>query len=144
MTQVDFYILPDSKTAARQHFVCRLVEKIQGLGQSVCVATENEEQTRGLDDMLWAYNPTSFIPHSACTGSNDHSAQVWLSHGGDFGEHHNVLINLRNQLPEHFSRFERLSEVVIQDDAVLKSSRESYRFYQERGYPIRNHDMRKR
>lgn len=143
MTQVDFYILPEPDLAARYHFVCRLVEKVYSLGQTVCIATEDETETRALDEMLWAHNPPSFIPHSHCL-ADEGDSQVWLSHTQDFASHHNVLINLRSKLPEHFSRFERLSEVVVQEKSVLTTTRASYRFYQERGYPIRNHDMRKR
>ena len=44
------------------------------------------------------------------------------------------------QPPPFFSRFERLAEIVGVDDAA--AGRERYKFYRERGYELRAHDMR--
>jgi len=56
---------------------------------------------------------------------------------------HDVLINTSGKLLEdHFSRFHRLVEVVVQMPPVLKQTRAAYQFYKARGYPIRSHDLR--
>jgi len=60
------------------------------------------------------------------------------------GQHHDVLINLAAEIPEYFSRFERVFEVVSQDPAVLNATRSHYKFYQDRGYPLKRHDLRDR
>ncbi|MCV6625172.1 MAG: DNA polymerase III subunit chi [Cellvibrionaceae bacterium] len=145
MTKVDFYILPEPEARARQQFACRLVEKVFRMGQDVCVLADDEAACRSFDALLWAYNPTSFIPHSACVNGQQPGAaeKVWVTHGDNFHHHHHLLINLSCKQPPHFSRFERLAEIVVQQDEVLNNSRQRYRFYQERGYPIRNHDMRR-
>lgn len=145
MTQVDFYILPEPQLGARQNFACRLVEKVFRLGHDVCVLTENDEQSLAFDQLLWGHNPTSFIPHSSCAKAKTpgDGEKVWITHGEEFHHHHNVLINLSCKQPPHFSRFERLIEIVVQEESVLNHSRERYRFYQERGYPLNNHDMRR-
>lgn len=147
MTRVDFYILPEAGLDARHNFACRLVEKMYRLSQGVCVLTPNAQQCSDFGQRLWAYNPTSFIPHRCrTTQSSDKHAledQVWITHGDELLDHHNVLINLSSEQPAHFSRFERLLEIVVTDKDVVQTSRERYRFYQERGYPIANHDMRR-
>jgi DNA polymerase-3 subunit chi len=51
-------------------------------------------------------------------------------------------VNLHAQTPPFFSRFERLAEIVGIDDA--EAGRERYRFYRERGYELRAHDMSER
>ena len=54
----------------------------------------------------------------------------------DAGDHQGLLLNLSKTTPPYFSRFERLSEVVIQEQESLQSSRERFSFYKSRGYPI--------
>ena len=53
-----------------------------------------------------------------------------------------LLINLSHQVPEFFSRFERVTEIVVQSPAVTESTRNNYRFYRDRGYPLESHDLR--
>src|SRR5690606_2514629 len=52
MTQVDFYILPDSQAEARWQFACRLIEKAHRLGHRILVATDSSEDAQHLDQLL--------------------------------------------------------------------------------------------
>ena len=52
-----------------------------------------------------------------------------------------VLINLAPAVPEFFSRFERLVECVDQDAQITARSRERYRFYRDRGYALKMHNI---
>jgi DNA polymerase-3 subunit chi len=141
MTQVDFYILPEQSTERRQLFACRLVEKAFKLGHKVYIHSESAEQASQLDDLLWNYRPSSFLPHQ-CT-RQDSVAQIEIGFGEDPGHHHDVMINLGLEIPEFFSRFQRLSEIVVTDPQVTTATRANYKFYRDRGYPLQSHDMRK-
>jgi DNA polymerase-3 subunit chi len=55
--------------------------------------------------------------------------------------HCEVLLNLAAETPPAFESFERLLEVVAQDDAGRSSARERYRYYRDRGYKIADHDL---
>lgn len=134
MTQVDFYVLPDSTNEARWLFACRLVEKVYKMGMDVLVALDTAEQAQAFDQLLWSFKPESFIPHQLIGGA--HSAPVQISYTDVTGDHHGLLLNLSNGIPAYFSRFNRLSEIVIQEDTALKTSRERFSFYKGRGYPI--------
>ena len=57
--------------------------------------------------------------------------------------HDEVLLNLRPEWPPFFSRFQRLIEIVSLDDEDRAAARERYRFYRDRGYEIRTHDLSK-
>ena len=59
------------------------------------------------------------------------------------GDHQDVLINLCEEIPDFFSRFERCMEIVIQQPVVLENTRKHFAFYRERGYPLNTHDLRK-
>ena len=53
-----------------------------------------------------------------------------------------VLLNLRPEWPPFFGRFERLVEIVSAGDEDDKRlARERFKFYRDRGYEIRTHDL---
>lgn len=134
MTQVDFYILPDFTQEARRAFACRLIEKVYRMGMDILILLDNKEEAQAFDQLLWSFKPESFIPHQLIGEQNP--APVQITYTEEFGEHHGLLLNLSNNIPAWFSRFERLSEIVIQEERSLKISRERFSFYKERGYPI--------
>lgn len=142
MTEVDFYVLESDSQAARWSFACRLAEKAVRQGNKVMIATENEAASRELDQLLWSFRPESFVPHIVLGDGDSGSVPVVISHDGDDVQHHDVLVNIRASLPQQFSRFKRLAEIVVQDETVLQATRTNYAFYKERGYPIKTHKLK--
>jgi DNA polymerase-3 subunit chi len=55
--------------------------------------------------------------------------------------HQDVLVNLGAAVPEGFERFERLIEVVTQDDEDRQRARLRWKHYADRGYAITRHDL---
>jgi DNA polymerase-3 subunit chi len=51
------------------------------------------------------------------------------------------MINLNLTVPDFVGRFSRVMEVVVQAPAVRDPLRASYKFYQDRGYPLNNNRM---
>ena len=138
MTHIDFHILQDTSVEARWLYVCRFIEKVERLGHSILVVVDTEAEAHELDDLLWSFKPESFIAHQIIGG--DEEAKVEITFTNKAGDHHDVLINLGSQIPDYFSRFDRVSEVVIQEPNVLQNTREHYKFYKQRGYPITQHN----
>jgi DNA polymerase-3 subunit chi len=141
MTQIDFHILQDTSVEARWLYVCRFIEKVERLGHSILVVVDSLDQAQELDDLLWSFKPESFIAHQIIGGDEEAKVEITYStsSGIEHGDHHDVLINLSSQIPEFFSRFARLAEIVIQEPKILENTREHYRFYKQRGYPISQH-----
>jgi DNA polymerase-3 subunit chi len=137
MTQIDFHILQDASVESRWLYVCRFIEKVERLGHSILVAVDTLEEAQELDDLLWSFKPESFIAHQIIGG--DEEVKVEITFTANAGEHHDVLINLSSQIPEYFSRFARAAEIVIQEPKILENTREHYKFYKQRGYPITQH-----
>ena len=53
-----------------------------------------------------------------------------------------MLINLGAEIPRVFGRFERVAELVDQRPELLSQSRERFRFYRERGYELKTHQLK--
>lgn len=141
MTRVSFYVLGDNTTEdARLEFACRLAEKAWRAGNRIFIAVNSEPEAEALDQLLWQFRPESFVPHN-CEHQQLPSTAVVIGCGEDCGDHHDLLINLRSKIPSHFSRFERLAEVVSQTPDVLHETREHFAFYRQRGYPVETHNI---
>ncbi|MFT5085006.1 MAG: DNA polymerase-3 subunit chi [Lentisphaeria bacterium] len=142
MTQIDFHVMQHAASLdAQRHYACRLAEKAVNLGNRVMIATANDHESQVMNDLLWSFKPESFVPHGLVGDTASNDASVLISHDDD-DTHHDVLINLRPGVPEQFSRFKRLIEIVIQEQSSLKGSRKNYAFYQTRGYPIKTHKLK--
>lgn len=103
------------------------------------LATRDEGESQHIDQLLWSFRPESFVPHHLAQQNID--SPVLISHHEDDNRHHDLLINLRTDIPPQFSRFNRLVEIVIQDERDKVFTREHYSFYKERGYPIETHTL---
>jgi len=139
MTQVDFYIHVDDKLQT----LCTLAAKALARNLRVLVLTPDPRTTEEIDRLLWTHPPIGFLPHCR---SHDRLAPITpiiVDHVAEPIVHEQVLINLHAQCPPVFSRFERVIEIVGTDDTDRELARERYRFYRDRGYDIRNHDMSK-
>jgi DNA polymerase-3 subunit chi len=143
MTRIDFYILPAPNKEDRYAFACKLIEKAYHLGHRILIHADSEAEAKALDELLWSYRESAFLPHAMLDPENPTRPSVEIHWNEDCADHDDLLVNLSNHLPEHFSRFQRVAEVVVQDEAVLKSTRYNYKFYQDRNYPLNRHDMRK-
>jgi DNA polymerase-3 subunit chi len=141
MTRVDFYILKDMGDSARALFACRLTEKAVQQGHQVYINTESAMQLQQIDDLLWTFRAGSFLPHAVDDGEDNGEQPVLLAHGREPQDSHDVLVNLSNDVPPFFSRFNRVAELVGGDEAQRAGARNRYRFYKDRGYTLHTHEI---
>ena len=144
MTRVDFYVLPDSSADNRNSLICKLAEKAFRHDKPVFIHADDVTLLEQLDHHLWHFRGDSFVPHRLVNANEENnlidSDPVQLSAGQPANDRR-ILINLAHKVPTFFSRFERALEIVNQSDAVRETARERYRFYQQRGYPLKTHKM---
>jgi len=140
MTRIDFYVLPDDSREQQYKFACRLAQKASKQGLRVYIHTESEEQSKELDDLLWSFSASSFVPHTLLA-SECANNPVYINHSGDPLDIHGVLINLAQHTPDCFTRFERFAEIVNQNDVIKQGGRERFKFYKSRGYPLQTHKL---
>jgi DNA polymerase-3 subunit chi len=135
MTSIDFY----THVADRLSIAARLVAKAAAAHSHVRVLTPDAATTEALDHLLWTTPPTGFVPHCRMDSPLAAQTPVWIDHRMEHAGAAAVLVNLHTDTPPFFSRFERLIEIIGADDAV--AGRMRYKFYRERGYAMRAHDM---
>ena len=142
MTQVDFYVLNPNASGNRYLLACRIAVKAWAKGRRVLIHTRSTEDAKHMDRLLWTFRDQSFVPHGLIENTNPELNPVLISSTGDAGAEHDVLVNLADEVPNFFSRFERVAECVDSDESVRLGGRERFRFYRDRGYPLKTHEIK--
>jgi DNA polymerase-3 subunit chi len=142
VTEVAFHFnLPD-----KAGYLCRLLRKMTGRGAHAVVLAEAAELGR-LDSLLWTFSPHDFLAHCrsdagpATLASSPVVLAERLSAAPFDAGISPVLVNLAPAVPDGFEKFERLIELVGEDDEDRRHGRLRWKFYQDRGYPIQRHDL---
>jgi DNA polymerase-3 subunit chi len=135
MTRIDFHSDVPDKIA----YTCRLVRKARTANCRIVLLTRDHADLAALDEALWTFSETDFLPHTAAGDELSPDTPVILT-DNDTADvpHHEVLINLSGNTPAHFARFERMIEIIAADEADRTAGRERFRFYKQRGYTL-NH-----
>ena len=138
MTEVAFHFNVPDKLA----YSCRLLRKAWGSGARVVVTAEPELLGR-LDQLLWTFSALEFVPHCQLSAPPTTVAvtPVLLASALDACPHHEVLVNLGQQIPAGFERFERFIELVSSDPQDRAAARGRWKHYQDRGYALQTHDL---
>lgn len=140
MTELAFHFnLPDKLS-----YACRLLRKASRAGARV-VVTGEAEQLQQLDVALWTFAPLEFVSH--CTAQAPaqmvQASAVVLARDLEQTPHTQILLNLGAEVPRGFERFERLIELVSQQDVDRQAARARWRHYAGRGYAMVRHDWRR-
>lgn len=131
--QVDFYLLTQADESSKLQYACRLLQKAY-LSQHKCyVCASNESQLSALDEMLWTFSDTSFIPHrcyqAATPAWHDYPVQLGLQVCQD--EAVTLVLNLHaTQIPA-IDKVSRVLELVGADEQDKHSARKRFAYYRK-------------
>ena len=146
MTSVDFYILASGSDMSCEMLACRLAEKAYTKNHRVYLHTGSQNDAQGVSELLWTFSQGSFLPHQMADEKAPLLSPITIgfdSHAfsGNRLEDYDVMINLSQDISRYFSRFTRVAEIVGSEEDARTQSRERYRFYRERGYPLNSHEL---
>ena len=140
MTGIDFHFNTPDKVG----YACRLLRKaVAGRGAQVVVVGDADVLS-AVDLALWQLSPADFIAHcdiDAEAGILARSPVVLAGRKDAPLPHRQVMLNLGADVPSGFERFERLIDIVSNDDADRQIARTRWRHYADRGYAITRHDF---
>ena len=138
MTNIIFYRIKGDFNSLLL-FACELTNKAYQKKISVLINTSEESISKKIDEKLWSFDSVSFIPHDI---ESEPSSTIAINHELNPGRHDQLLINLSDSsTPRWFSRFQKVIEIVYDEQEVINNKRKQYSFSQSRGYPITYHDL---
>jgi DNA polymerase-3 subunit chi len=141
VTEIDFHFNAPDKIG----HTCRLLRKaVTGRGARL-VVTGGAPLLEAVDAALWQLAPSDFVAHCR-SDAEAHVAErspvlLTPTPGDALPQQRPVLVNLGDDVPTGFERFDRLIEIVTGDDADRQAARRRWRHYADRGYAIRRHDL---
>lgn len=140
MTKIFFY----HGMNERLPYALRLIAGAWAQKKAITIYAPERGMAQQLDQLLWTQQATGFIPH--CLGDSPLAAEtpILIARSEEELERSTQdqrLLNLSDELPPGFARFESLVEVVSQEEAVRNSGRERVKFYRERGYEVQFKDI---
>ncbi len=130
MTRIIFlHGVPDRFAAA-----ARWAAEAWGVRRPVMIFAPQSDAAERIDRVLWTQGATGFVPHCRADSPLATETSILIATQLDAIAHDRCLINLGNEIPPGFSRFEELIEIISTDEAVRLPARERFKFYRERGY----------
>ena len=136
MTKIDFHVLPAQGRRQHDLYVCALVQQAFRDGRRVHIHCLDADMTTAIDDLLWTFHDTSFVPHAVIGGADAAAAPVLIAATLEPPATTDLLVNLHVDVPPFFSQFEQVVETTGEDDQAKALARGRYKFYKDRGYPI--------
>ena len=137
MTEVKFFFNVDSRLG----FACRLSKAAMDQGKKLIVYAPDEARASEFDRLLWSYAQHSFVPHVRADHTLAKMTPIVIANANSDLPHHDALLNLDDEPPPYFTRFEFLREVVSTDGDDRAKARERLKFYKSRGFTIQIQDM---
>jgi DNA polymerase-3 subunit chi len=124
-------------------YTARLIRKAVGSGAKVAVLSKAQQQQQ-LDAALWSLSAIDFLAHCAPGAGllmEELSPVLLLTALNGVASHHTVLVNLLQTVPQGFERYERVIEIVSNDDDDRHMARERWKQYTQAGFLIKRHDL---
>lgn len=125
------------------NFVCRLTQTVMTKSEhSLVIVDDQTDRLKALDEQLWSFDATSFIPHTLISGeqvtADKLSAPVTLlsSLPSNFD---GVILNLAPTalpLSKNGTLPDRVLEIITPDEVSKQQGRDKYRAYRDLGFEL--------
>lgn len=119
--------------------VCKLAQRAFGDQLACLILARSQDQAEALDDLLWSFDETAFIPHQIAGDEEDAITPVLIVPPDVAAADRALVINLREEPVS--GRCDRILEVVAADPADRAGSRARWSEYRRLGYEVVKHDM---
>lgn len=151
-SQAQFYLMPKDaqqlsnapKQALEQVYLlaCQLAERAFATQELVYIHCQDQQQAYAIDELLWQFEPQSFVPHNLKGEGPLGGAPVEIGFdrlGANKKRH--LLINLADQVPQFAVNFGQIIDFVANDDNLKAIARERYRQYRNLGITLTTQDL---
>ncbi|HUN91177.1 MAG TPA: DNA polymerase III subunit chi [Burkholderiaceae bacterium] len=137
--RLDFHI----NVPHRLLYACRVVRKARAAGRSILVYARDADRLARFDSALWTFSALDFLPHVHAESPLAPRTPVWLSLQ-PLPAARDVLVLLDDAIAPDFERwfagYERVIEVVSQDDDDRQYARARYKAYKAAGFHPTTHE----
>jgi DNA polymerase-3 subunit chi len=146
MSRVDFAF----GAPHRLRMACDVVRKQYLAGRRIVVYSRDAQALARFDRLLWGFDAAAFVPHVMADDPLADDTPVVLCSTPPLPAGLNAsrpdspaawLLNLDTDCPPDANSFERVLEIVSNDEHDKAAGRERWRQYQAAGHDVRAHDV---
>ena len=143
-TQVMFYLLKDEVTDEKEndtrsalYHACLQASYFYRQKQRVYIYAQDQQHAEQVDEMLWAFDSDSFVPHNLVGEGPKQGAAVEIGFQAPQGRRQ-VLINLTSTVPNFANQFQFIVDFVPSDEALKQQARERFKTCRQWGFQVDN------
>jgi DNA polymerase-3 subunit chi len=142
MAEIKFYLLSGTGTDARYRYACKIIEKAYRNGYFAYVLTDSDSQSQWLEQLLWIFRPTSFVPHEIYRGTlPEFPNTILISHLPIPRQWQRLVVNLSSNFVTDLAQTEKVVEIFDNDEQIKQIGREHYRHYKSLGIIPTTHSI---
>jgi len=135
MADVVFYLIQSAEQSV-ESLACRLCRRAAISAKTpVFVCFDDTAALHSFDQLLWSFEPDSFVPHAIDDGQAP--VCLGLQPPDDFK---GCCLNLAARAVDA-QRFERVLEIIGADDTAKTTGRQRFRDYRQAGYSPQTHSV---
>ena len=143
-TQVMFYLLNDNvsedseiDTCSALYHACLQASYFYRQNQRVYIYANDKQHAEQIDEMLWAFDSDSFVPHNLVGEGPKQGAIVEIGYQAPQGRRP-VLINLTSTVPNFANQFNYIVDFVPSDEILKQQARERFKACRQWGFHVDN------
>lgn len=134
MAAIQFYHL---LTTPMERALPKLLEKAHGSGARLLVVAGNEERVDYLNNLLWSYDPGSFLPHGSAKDGHDEQQPIYLSTETKAPNQARMLLTTDGIVPDSPEDFDRILDMFDGNDPEsLTRARQRWTLYKNNGHSV--------
>ncbi|MGK2946283.1 MAG: DNA polymerase III subunit chi [Candidatus Malihini olakiniferum] len=141
MKNATFYLLAHSDDvhglSACEALAYELAAESWRSGKRVLIFCEDEQQALRLDDALWQYDASAFVPHNLAGEGSRQGSPVelaWPQHRSSHSR--DLLINLLPQFADFAIAFHEVIDFVPYEESLRPLARNRYKAYRNIGFQL--------
>ncbi|GAA5096605.1 DNA polymerase III subunit chi [Wohlfahrtiimonas larvae] len=135
MPNVSFYVLESNNIKDFYKTIVKLTIKAYAAENQVLIYSNHPQILQPIDDYLWSFSETSFIPHILVNSNDevDDIDHIILANFEPNTPKKDLLIQLADHVPENFNQYNRIIEILYSEPSYLARGRERFKFYRQQG-----------
>lgn len=131
MTAIHFYHLT---TTPLERALPKLLEKAHSGGFRVLLTLSNDDQAEYINQLLWTYDPNSFLPHGSAKEAQAARQPILLASTQDNVNQANVLFITNGARAENIESYERIIDMFDGgNEETLQAARTRWKHYKDAG-----------
>ncbi len=132
MTEIRFYHMERS---GLEQTLPMLVTKALERNHKIIIKSANENDSERLNEHLWSYDPSSFIPHGSAKDGNAADQPVWLTASDENPNGADVLILTSGASHQNLKDFTLVCEMLSGNDPQsIDEARARWKLYKDEGF----------